>query len=98
MLRVQIAPPWLAMAFITYHDDYGNTDVCLFEYGNNLSAWLEHRLFTKPYLYYASDQPLAFAAQGVLTRIGIYPKPLELQIGGKGTQPLSLDVQSDWGE
>jgi hypothetical protein len=28
----------------------------------------------------------------------IYPKPLELQLGGKGTQPMSLDGLSEWGE
>jgi hypothetical protein len=35
--------------------------------------------------------------------VNLYPKPLELQLGGKGTQPVSLDILSatsvtDWGE
>jgi predicted acyltransferase len=60
---------WLAMAFIPYHDDVGNQYVGLLDYANNLSAWLDSRLFAKTHLYYASAQPFAFDPEGVFSTL-----------------------------
>lgn len=60
---------WLAMAFIPYHDDLGNQYVGLFEYANNLSAWLDNYLFASKHLYYSSAQPFAFDPEGLLSTL-----------------------------
>ena len=60
---------WLAMMFIPYHDHLGNQYVGLFEYANNLSAWLDSYLFAETHLYYSSAQPFAFDPEGVLSTL-----------------------------
>ena len=68
-MLIILAVYWLAMAFIPYHDDLGNQYVGLLEYANNLSAWLDNRLFAKTHLYYSSAQPFAFDPEGVLSTL-----------------------------
>lgn len=64
-----LAVYWLVMTFVPYTTADGVTHSGLWEFGNNLSAWLDHHLLGRQHVYYAEAMPLSFDPEGILSTL-----------------------------
>lgn len=60
---------WLGLSSIPYQDSLGNHYQGLLDFGNNLSAWLDARIFSPTHLYYSTATPFPFDPEGILSTL-----------------------------
>ena len=66
---ITLASYWLLMALVPYADASGTTYVGQWQFGNSLSAWLDHHILGPAHLYYADAKPFSFDPEGTLSTL-----------------------------
>lgn len=60
---------WAALMWVPYGDSNTGVFVGQLDFGNNLTAWLDYKLFAAENLYYSTAVPFAFDPEGVLSTL-----------------------------